>query len=352
MKGTLIYEDYLALYNNNKITSSLFKKSQIQPSSIDLSLSEECYEIKTSFLSPDNKVRDKLKKIHSKKISLKKSKIFKKNKTYIVRLNEVLNLNNSISGHCNPKSSTGRLNIFCRTILDYCDEYEKIPKNYNGEMFLEITTRSFDIKISKGDKLNQMRLRKKSNNFLNDEDLKKINKRTTLIFTNKKNIIESGLRVSVDLSNDNKICAYVAKKTSLNINFSKINFYEVKKYWKPLKPKKNSLIIEKNKFYILKSREKIRIPSYLAGEMIPYDTGIGDFRAHYAGFFDPGFGDPKGSYAVLEVKTNELPFILEDGQTIARIKYEKLNKKTSVVYGSNINSNYQNQKLALSKHFK
>ena len=352
MSGTLTYEDYLSLYKNNKIESVSFQKLQIQPSSIDLSLSEECYEIKTSFLSPDYKVRDKLKQIYAKKISLKKSKIFKKNKTYIVKLNETLNLSNSLSGHCNPKSSTGRLNIFCRTILDFCDEYEKIPKNYNGEMFLEITTRSFDIKISKGDKLNQMRLRKKTNNYLDDEDLKKIHKRNVLIFTSKKNIIENGLRVSVDLSNDNKICAYVAKKTALNINFSKINFYEIKKFWKPLKPNNNSLIIEKNKFYILKSREKIRIPNNLAGEMIPYDTGIGDFRAHYAGFFDPGFGDPKGSYAVLEVKTNELPFILEDGQTIARIKYEKLNKKTHVVYGLSINSNYQNQKLALSKHFK
>jgi dCTP deaminase len=352
MSGTLVYEDYLSLYNNNKIKSLIFNKSQIQPSSIDLSLSDECYEIKTSFLSPDKKVRDKLKQIYSKKISLKEPKIFKKNKTYIVKLNEKLNLSNSIKGHCNPKSSTGRLNIFCRTILDYCDEYEKIPKNYNGEMFLEITTRSFDIKISKGDRLNQMRLIKKTNNYLNDEDLKKINKKSTLIFSNKKNIIENGLRLSVDLSNDNKICAYVAKKTSLNINFGKINFYEIKKFWKPLKPKNNSLIIEKNKFYILKSREKICIPINLAGEMIPYDTGIGDFRAHYAGFFDPGFGDPRGSYAVLEVKTNELPFVLEDGQTIARIKYEKLNKKTSVVYGSSISSNYQNQELALSKHFK
>jgi dCTP deaminase len=352
MNGTLVYEDYLSLYNNKKIKSFSFKKLQIQPSSIDLSLSEECYEIKTSFLSPDNKVREKLKKIYSKKINLKTPKIFKKNKTYIVKLNETLSLNNSITGHCNPKSSTGRLNIFCRTILDYCDEYEKIPKNYKGEMFLEITTRSFDIKISKGDKLNQMRLRKKSNNYLNDKRLKEINKKTALIFTNKKNIIENGLRVSVDLSNDNEICAYVAKKTSLNINFSKINFYEINKFWKPLKPTNNSLVIEKNKFYILKSREKIRIPNNLAGEMIPYDTGIGDFRAHYAGFFDPGFGDPEGSYAVLEVKTNELSFIIEDGQTIARIKYEKLNKKTSVVYGSSINSNYQNQKLALSKHFK
>jgi len=352
MNGTLVYEDYLSLYNNNKIKSLSFKKSQIQPSSIDLSLSEECYEIKTSFLSPDKKVRDKLNRIYSKKINLKTPKIFKRNKTYIVKLNEKLNLSHSVTGHCNPKSSTGRLNIFCRTILDYCDEYEKIPKNYKGEMFLEITTRSFDIKISKGDKLNQMRLRKNLNYYLNDENLKKINKKTPLIFTNKKNIIENGLRVSVDLSNNNKICAYEAKKALSYIDFSKINYYEIKKFWKPLKPINNSLIIEKNKFYILRSKEKICIPSNLAGEMIPYDTGIGDFRAHYAGFFDPGFGDPKGSYAVLEVKTNELPFILEDGQTIARIKYEKLSKKTSVVYGSSINSNYQNQKLALGKHFK
>ena len=352
MTGTLVYDDYIALYNSNKLQGLNFNKSQIQPSSVDLSLSEECYEIKTSFLSPDNKVRNKINKIFSKKISLKTPKILKKNKTYIVRLNEKLSLSNSISGHCNPKSSTGRLNIFCRTVLDYCDEYEEIPKNYNGEMFLEITARSFDIKISKGDKLNQMRLRNTTNNYINDEDLNKINNKSPLIFTNKKNIIKKGLRVSVDLSSDNKICAYVAKKTTSNINFSKISFYNIKKFWKPLKSTNNSLIIEKNKFYILKSKEKIRIPSNLAGEMIPYDTGIGDFRAHYAGFFDPGFGDPTGSYAVLEVKTNELPFILEDGQTIARIKYEKLNKKTTVVYGSSINSNYQNQKLALSKHFK
>ncbi len=352
MNGALVYEDYLSLYKNKKIIGKGFNKSQIQPSSIDLSLSEECYEIKTSFLSSRNKVRDKLKKIYTKKINIEKPKILLKNKTYIVKLNEKLILNKSIKGHCNPKSSTGRLNIFCRTILDYCDEYEKIPINYKGEMFLEITTRSFNIKISKGDMLNQMRLTKNFHNYLNDLQIKKINTNNPLIFSDKKNYIDNGLKVSVDLSDDKKICAYEARKTNKYINFNKINYYDLKNFWKPLKPKNKSLIIEKNKFYILKSKEKIRIPNNLAGEMIPYDTSIGDFRVHYAGFFDPGFGDPFGSYAVLEVKTNELPFIIEDGQTIARIKYEKLNKKTSIVYGSSINSNYQNQKLALSKHFK
>ena len=352
MNGALVFDDYLSLLKRNKITGLLDSKSQIQPSSVDLSLSDECYEIKTSFLSPNCRVRDKLKRVYSKKINLKNSIIFKKNKTYIVRLNEELNLNNFINGHCNPKSSTGRLDIFCRTILDFCDEYDKIPNNYIGEMFLEITTRSFDIQFSEGDKLNQMRLTKRKGLYLSDENLKKINKFKPLIFTNKKNIIDNGLKVSVDLSNDKKICAYVAKSTSFPINFSKIKFYDYKKFWKPLSPSNKTLIIKKNNFYILRSKEKIRIPNNLAGEMIAYDTGIGDFRVHYAGFFDPGFGDSKGSYAVLEVKTNELPFMIEDGQTIARIKYERLNKKTSVLYGSNINSNYQNQKLALSKHFK
>lgn len=352
MNGALVYDDYLSLLKKKIITGLQSNKSQIQPSSVDLSLSEECYEIKTSFLSPNCRVRDKLNDIYSKKISLKKPKIFKKNKTYIVRLNEKLHLNNYINGHCNPKSSTGRLDIFCRTILDFCDEYEKIPRNYKGEMFLEITTRSFNIKFCEGDKLNQMRLNKRKSIYLHDEDLKKINRARPLIFTNKKNIIDNGLKVSVDLSSDNKVCAYVAKNVSSFIDFSNIKFYNSSKFWKPIKPTKKNLIIKKNNFYILKSKEKIRIPNNLAGEMIAYDTGIGDFRVHYAGFFDPGFGEPKGSYAVLEIKTNELPFMLEDGQTIARIKYEKLNRSSSIVYGSNIKSNYQNQKLALSKHFK
>ena len=352
MNGALVYEDYLNLVKKNKILNIIDLNSQIQPASVDLSLSRECYEIKASFLSPKNKVRDKLRKISLKKFNLKNSKIFKKNKTYIVKLNEKLNLNNSIKGHCNPKSSTGRLNIFCRTILDYCDEYEKIPQNYKGNIFLEITSRSFDVKFTEGDKLNQMRLVNKTNNYLNDNKLQNIHKKKSLIFSKKNNIIENGLKISADLSSDNKICAYESKIVSPYIDFSKINFYDNSKYWTPLKPNNKSLIIEKDKFYILKSKEKIRIPNYLAGEMIAYDTGIGDFRVHYAGFFDPGFGDPNGSFAVLEVKTNELPFIIEDGQTIARIKYEKLNKKTSMVYGSNIKSNYQNQKLALSKHFK
>ena len=353
MNGSLIYSDYLNLYSRNMIQSLALSKNQIQPSSIDLSLSNECYEIKYSFLSPKSKVRDKLKELIVKKINLNKKYTFKINKTYLVKLNEKVDLRDNIFGHCNPKSSSGRLDIFCRTIVDYTDEYEKIPKNYKGEIFLEITCRSFNIKFIKGDRLSQLRLIFNKHNYLSDKDLIKLHDNDRILFNNKNNLnLNDGLKVSVNLKDKKNIVAYSAKKNAPILDFSKNVYHNIKKYWDEVHADNGKIIIEKNKFYILRSKEKIRIPNFTAGEMIPYDTGIGDFRAHYAGFFDPGFGDPGGSYAVLEVKTNEVPFLLEDGQTIARIKYEKLNKKSNVVYGIKIKSNYQNQRLKLSKHFK
>tara|TARA_X000000950_G_scaffold271589_1_gene352945 strand:- start:2601 stop:3659 length:1059 start_codon:yes stop_codon:yes gene_type:complete len=352
MSGSLVYQDYKNLIKKKYILNEVIKISQIQPSSLDLSLSEECYEVKNSFLSYNSKVRDKLKNLIIKKIDLSNEYIFKKNKTYIVKLKESLNLSGEIFGLCNPKSSTGRLDIFCRSIVDYAEEYEKIPKNYKGEIFLEVTSRSFNILFKKGDTLNQLRLVYKNHNYLSDKQLINLNKNDNITNIKQRDVkIDNGLKLSVDLSKS-KIIAYVARKNTPILNFSKINSHRINDFWYSVRSTNKTLIIEKNKFYILKSKEKVIIPFNLAGEMVPYDTGIGDFRAHYAGFFDPGFGKPRGSYAVLEVKTNEVPFMLEDGQTIARIKYEKLNKKSNVVYGNEIKSNYQNQGLKLSKHFK
>ena len=352
MNGSLVYQDYINFINKNLIIAENIKNNQIQPSSIDLSLSEECYEVKHSFLSYNSKVRDKLKDLAIKKINLNKSFIFKKNKTYIVRLNESLNLPNKVFGHCNPKSSTGRLDIFCRLLVDYAEEYEKIPKNYKGEIFLEITSRSFDVAFRENNCLNQLRLVSKNHYYLTDKQLFNLNKKQKISNQTKNDIkIDNGLKLSVDLAGSN-IVAYVAKKYTPVLNFSKIKSHKINDFWNIIIKDNKKLLIEKNKFYILRSKEKVIIPPNLAGEMIAYDTGIGDFRAHYAGFFDPGFGLSNGSYAVLEVKTNEVPFLLEDSQTIARIKYEKLNKNSNIVYGKDIKSNYQNQGLKLSKHFK
>ena len=353
-KGSLIYDDYCNLINNNILLSKNFNKNQIQPSSIDLTLSDECYEISSSFLSHTTKVRDKLNKFARNKINLEGGFIVKKNVTYLIRLNEKLDLPKTIFGKCNPKSSTGRLDIFCRTILDYTDEYEKIPYEYNGEIFLEITSRAFNIFIQSGDSLNQMRLINISNNLLDDNQLYQFHKIKPIVFDNSKNIVQpvisSGLKIAVDLDSINKVTAYKAKKNAPVLYFHKRK-HEVTDFWESIKSNDNALTIFPGEFFILKSKQKIRIPNNMAGEMVPYDTAIGDFRVHYAGFFDPGFGDPKGSFAVLEVRTNEVPFNLEDGQTVARLIYENLNKTPNITYGTEINSNYQNQGLALSKHF-
>ena len=353
--GSLTYEDYIYLYSKNKIYSSNFSINQIQPSSVDLTLSEECYQISASFLSISGSVKDNLNKVKIKEIDLNNKYLFEKNKTFLVKLNESLNLEKNIYGLCNPKSSTGRLDVFCRTILNNSDEYEKIPMNYNGEMFIEITSQSFDIEFQKGDSLNQLRLVNKNHLYIFDQDLRKFHYDEFLTLNkNNKKInpkIDNGLKISVDLSNENKVNAYVAKKNAPILSYKKIKFHKIHEFWDLLSIKDNKIIIEKDKFYILRSKEKIQIPKNMAGEMIPYDTSLGDFRVHYAGFFDPGFGSIYGSYAVLEVKTNEVSFLLEDGQSIARIKYEMLNKQSKLLYGSQLNSNYQHQKLALSKHF-
>ena len=353
-KGALIYDDYTKLINNKIIFSKNFNYKQLQPSSIDLTLSDECYEINSSFLSSNNKIKNKLNKFLIKKISLKKGYVFKKNKTYLVRLNEELKLPKNIFGKCNPKSSTGRLDIFCRTILDFSNEYEKIPFGYNGEMFIEITSRAFNIKFHKGDSLNQMRLVYKKNNLIDDKKLSLYNKDKPIIFClenkNLSTYISNGLKITVDLKSNNSIIAYKAKKKSPVLIFNKKN-HSIKDFWIPIKNKDDSLTIKPGQFYILKSKEKIKIPNNMAAEMIPYDTAIGDFRAHYAGFFDPGFGGKLGSHAVLEVRTNEVSFTLEDGQIIATLLYEYLKKDPKITYGKKINSNYQNQNLALSKHF-
>ena len=355
LKGSLTYEDYSDLHKNHQISADNFLLSQIQPSSVDLTLSEECYEISASFLSSINNVRENIKKTFIKKINLDDGYLFKKNKTYIVKLNENLNLNNNIFGICNPKSSAGRLDIFCRSILNNSDEYEKIPKNYKGEMFIEITSQSFDIEFCKGDSLNQMRLIFNDRVYIKDSDLEDYHNNFFLTRDSLDNKIKpkilNGLKISVDLSNENNITAYVAKNNAPPLCYSKVKYHRSELYWDYIKVIDGRIIIKKGRFYILKSKEKIQIPGNMAGEMVPYDTSIGDFRVHYAGFFDPGFGNISGSYAVLEVKTHEVSFVLQDSQSIARIKYEKLNKNSKILYGSDLKSNYQHQTLALSKHF-
>ena len=263
---------------------------------------------------------------------------------------ESLNLPDHISAASNAKSSIGRLDLLTRVITDNGIEFDRINNGYNGPLYAEICPRSFSVLVKPKQRLNQIRFRI-GQAIISDADLTTMHLKDPLV--NGNALIDDGLGFSVDLKpKENNLVGYVAKPHTDIIDLEKINYYNPNDFWQSLEASSGKIILDPGAFYILVSQEAVNIPSYCAAEMAPYIAMIGEFRVHYAGFFDPGFGDPKGSYAVLEVKTNELPFILEDGQTIARIKYEKLNKKTSVVYGLSINSNYQNQKLALSKHFK
>ncbi len=243
-RGALNYDNYLDLkIRKNIIFPNLIYKNQIQPSSIDLTLSSNCYEINSSFLSIKKKVKDKLLDYSKKKIDITNGFVIKKDKTYLIKINEKLNLPKNIFGKCNPKSSTGRLDIFCRTILNFSDEYEKIPFGYKGDIYLEITSRSFNTFLKKGDSLNQMRLVNLSNNFVSDKNLSNFHSKHPIIFENNKFVknplFESGLKVGVDLNNKDDFIAYKAKNVTRVLNFSKKNKHKISDFWKPIKSKKN-----------------------------------------------------------------------------------------------------------------
>jgi len=314
-----------AIFSNNKIHSK-----QLQPASLDLTLSSKCYRVKSSFLPNSLEINKIIKELSLIEIGLDKDTILEKNCIYLCELNEHLNLPSNIMGKSNPKSTTGRLDIFTRIITDFGTEYDFIKNGYNGKLYLEIIPQSFSIIIKKGISLNQVRFIKgiENENFLFNQKL------------------------SVEIKK-NKISAYKAKKITSSINLNKINFYERDSYWEKIIPKDNGFIIERDEFYILRSKERIKIPNNQAAELEPFKDSFGNFRVHYAGFFDPGFGmDNNGTPAVLELRAYDTPFIIRDGQLVGQLNYFEINRVRTKSYGKGINSNYYRQNLKLAKQFK
>ena len=324
-------EQILTLIKNKQIYSD--QKSiihQIQPASLDLTLSNKCYRIKASFLPNNIKISKVIKELSLTKIDLSQSNLLEKNCIYLCELNERLKLPNDIMGKSNPKSTTGRLDIFTRVITENGKEYDFVNYNYKGKLYLEIIPQSFTIIVKKNISLNQIRFFKGS-----DKD-QKINQ----------------VNISVSIKK-NQITAYKAKKITSAIDLNKINFYKANKYWEEIIPKENYFIIEKDEFYILRSKESIKIRNNQAAELEPFKDTFGNFRVHYAGFFDPGFGNNKsGTPAVLELRAYDTPFIIRDGQLVGQLNYYEIDEIKNKTYGININSNYFNQNLKLAKQFK
>ena len=313
------------IYSNKSIN-----KNQIQPASLDLTLSDKCYRIKASFIPNNIKISNVIKELSLSRVNLNINTLLEKNCIYLCELNEKLKLPKDIMGKSNPKSTTGRLDIFTRVITENGKEYDNIKYNYKGKLYLEIIPQSFSIIVKRNISLNQLRFFKGSNE---KNRIKKIN-------------------ISVSIKK-NSISAYKAKKITSAIDLNKINFYKSNKYWEKIIPKDNYFIIERDEFYILRSKESIKIKNNQAAELEPFNDSFGNFRVHYAGFFDPGFGNNRlGTPAVLELRAYDTPFIIRDGQLVGQLNYYQIDEIKNQSYGSKINSNYFNQNLKLAKQFK
>ena len=320
----------ILLRNKNIYSNKKIKKNQIQPASLDLTLSNKCYRIKASFIPNNLKISKVIKELSLSLLDLNKNTLLEKNCIYLCELNEKLNLPSNIKGKSNPKSTTGRLDIFTRVITENGTEYDFINYNYKGKLYLEIIPQSFSIIIKENISLSQIRLFKGLNS---ENKIKQLN-------------------ISVSILK-NQISAYKAKKITSAINIDKINYYKSDKFWEKIIPKENNFIIEKDEFYILRSKEDIVIKNNQAAELEPFKDSFGNFRVHYAGFFDPGFGNNvKGTPAVLELRAYDTPFIIRDGQLVGQLNYYDIEEVKKENYGKKIKSNYFDQKLKLAKQFK
>jgi dCTP deaminase len=336
---------------------------QIQPSSLDLRLGAEAHRVRASFLAHGGAtITSKLDQHRLHTIDLTRPAVLEKGCVYIVPLQEELSLPDNISGKANPKSSTGRLDIFTRLITDEGRQFEIVPAGYKGRLYAEVVPRTFSVVVRQGERLSQLRLFQ-GEQTPSDVLLHQLEKEEALVYLPDESrgepSIQNGLRLSVDLAGDEStdIIGYRAKRHAPLIDLAKIQHYDPADFWDPIaRNQHRNLILDPEDFYILASREKVRIPANYAAEMVPFDPTIGEFRIHYAGFFDPGFGygsgEINGTRAVLEVRSHEVPFILEDGQVVASLVFENLLERPRLLYGEGIGSSYQRQGLKLSKHFK
>src|SRR6476619_4655587 len=326
-----------------------FVPGQIQPASLDLRLGEVAYRVRASFLPGSTTVARRIDELKLHEISLSDGAVLETGCVYIVPLQGSLALPNEISAAANPKSSTGRLDVFTRVIADETRGFDRIETGYHGPLYAEISPRTFPVLVREGSRLSQIRFRH-GHALLAAQALRDLHARERLVDSDKADVSE-GVAVGVDLSGlgPNGLVGYRAKRHTGLIDVERRGSYVVLDFWEPMQARPDkSLILDPNEFYILASKEAVQVPPDYAAEMVPFDPLVGEFRVHYAGFFDPGFGyagaGGLGSRAVLEVRSREVPFILEHGQIVGRLVYEKMLARPDAMYGQRIGSNYKAQR--------
>lgn len=340
-------------------TARPLDSDQIQPASLDLRLGETAYRVRASFLpGPDSTVSAKLERLKLHEIDLTAGAVLETGCVYIVPLLERLKLPASISASANPKSSTGRLDIFTRVMTDRGQEFDKIAPGYDGPLYMEVSPRTFPIVARTGSRLAQVRFRT-GNALLSGAELHALHGAESLVAAEAPSISGGGIALSIDLEGDSSgLIGYRGKHHTGLVDVDRRGAHAVLDFWEPIHRHggPGELILDPDEFYILVSREAVHVPPLYAAEMTPFDPLVGEFRVHYAGFFDPGFGHSSaggtGSRAVLEVRSHEVPFILEHGQIVGRLVYEHMLSRPNALYGTDLGSNYQAQGLKLSKHFR
>lgn len=362
--GILVYQQIRALIESGALTSTpAIAPTQIQPSSLDLRLATRGYRVRSGFLPETVRVADRLEETSLYTFDLADGAVLEKGHCYIVPLLERVAAPLPYLIRANPKSSTGRLDLFTRLLADRCGRFETVPPGYTGPLFLEIVPRSFPVKVRTGLSLCQIRF-SQGQCALGDDELRAEHRRSPLLFDDRgeplaadRLRIDRGLMMGVALRNDRDVqgpIGFVAKRYTGVIDMQEEGTHEPEAFFETLPaPRDGRFIVAPEEFYVFASKERIRVPAHLAAEMVAYDVGIGELRTNYAGFFDNGFGGERGTRAVLEVRPHDVPFLLEDGQVFFKLEFFRTQELPEVVYGDRrLSSHYQGQALRLSKHFR
>jgi len=355
-KGVLPSQALRALIADGAISALLpITDAQIQPASLDLRLGSVAYRVRASFLAGQGqKVADRLAEFEMHRVDLTTGAVLEKGCVYVIPLMEGLALPAGLTAVANAKSSTGRLDLLTRTITDGGSEFDRIPEGYTGPLYAEVCPKSFSVLVRPGMRLNQIRFRA-GQAVLDDAELARLHAQQPLV--SGQAVISEGLGFSVDLRPAaGDLVGFRAKPHTGVVDLDRIGHYPAADFWEEIHTTEGRIILDPGAFYILVSQEAVTIPPDYAAEMAPYLAMVGEFRVHYAGFFDPGFGHADaggaGSRGVLEVRCHEAPFVLEHGQVVGRLVYERMSERPDTLYGQAIKSNYQGQGLKLAKQFK
>jgi dCTP deaminase len=336
----------------------------VQPASLDLRLGERALRIRCSFLPGADSVERKLKDYVLDEIDLRgDGAMLEARCPYLVELKERLDLPAGLRGKANPKSSTGRIDVFTRVITDYSDRFDEVAPGYSGPLYLEVVPLSFAVRVKEDLTLNQLRL-SLGRPWLSDDEVRAAHAVMPILFRRgepvpeEKLVLSDGLFLGLDLHGDDRgQVGHSTRDSAPLLDLTAGQPTDPTPFWDPVyREEGDRLVLSPRRFYLLMSDESVCIPPSLAAEMTAYDPTSGELRTHYAGFFDPGFGfDPTGSFrgsrAALEVRAHDVPFMVENGQAVCKLTFERMLEEPTALYGSGIGSSYQQQEETLSRYF-